>query len=69
MSVKEKLTKEINRMPDVAAEQLYRYLQFFKKGRVRKPIKNNSEDEQWQRWSMQEFLNGYAKSDAMYDKL
>ena len=29
MSVKEKITKEIDKLPDKALEQLYHYLQYF----------------------------------------
>lgn len=69
MSIKEKITKEIDKLPDTALEQLYRYLQYFRKDKKRRHIKKNSEEEEWQQFAMQEFLKGYAKSDAIYNKL
>ncbi|MBW8049677.1 MAG: hypothetical protein FVQ77_04930 [Cytophagales bacterium] len=69
MSIKEKITKEIDMLPEPALEQLYHYLQYFRKDKIQRHIKKNSEEEEWVQFAMQEFLKGYAKSDAIYDKL
>ena len=69
MTVKQTLTREIDKLPEVALEQLYRYLQYFKKNKNRRHIKKISEEEEWQKFTFQEFLKGYAKSDEIYDKL
>jgi hypothetical protein len=69
MTVKQKLTKEINKMPESALEQFYSYLQFFKKSKKRRHIIKFSEDKEWLQYTMQEFLKGYSKGDEIYDKL
>jgi hypothetical protein len=69
MTIKQKLSKEINTLPEGALIQLYRYLQDAKKARKRKPVKGVSEDQAWQQLALKEFLNGYDKGDEIYDKL
>lgn len=69
MSTKEKIKKEIDTMPEAEINRIYRYLEYFRKNRKRKTIVKNDEDGEWQKFAMAEFLKGYTKEDAIYDKL
>ena len=68
MTVKQKIIKEIDKMPEPVLEQLYNYLQFFKKN-GRKESKGVSESSAWGKFTAHEFLKGYSQSDEIYDKL
>ena len=68
MSTKEKIIKEIDNMPEKFLEQVYRFLHTLNSN---KDYRKNDGDESrsWNELVSKQFLEGYAKSDAVYDKL
>lgn len=68
MTTKQKIIKEIENIPDQFLEQVHQFLNSLK---AKKNIyKNITEDsEQWNELIAGKFLEGYGKSDAVYDNL
>lgn len=69
MSVKEKIKKEIDDLPNAELKYVHRFLCILHKRRKPFKTEQHTEEEEWQKFAMQEFLKGYAESDAIYDKL
>ena len=70
MTIKEKIKKEIDILPDQFIKQLYSYMQSFKKHEKQKQTKSISGNtDDWRAFTAQEFLKGHSKSDEIYDKL
>jgi len=68
MTIKQKIAKEIDTMPDRILKMAYDYIHKlnlrYGKSRARK-----DKDMEWDKLSAEEFLKGYSDKDAIYDRI
>ena len=67
MTVKQKILKEIDNMPDKILQQAYSYLHALSK-KIKKQTKSKKE-VYWKQLTAEQFFEGYSDKDTLYDQL